>query len=564
MPEITALIRASLARHRWLLLAMVASIGVGVCIALITVLWFPGQSGEEVAIQVLFLTLMPAGIASIVLFDYGLDQDLILPESGCSHWILRMPIRAWKIAMVPVVLKSFWISGLWVLLVLFARAIGAPAIPVFTPCVVFSAISIWIMVISWRPFQSAFRRMALLLVAIPILYCALLGSFATSYLQSDQWRTVATVASVLLAISLYIGGAWFLIRSTQLARVSPGGITPAQRPRRPGPLSATPSHPADETPPIRYRSSLQALFYHDMQKTGEWIRRLYAIVVVPSIVIFALLIPMQAPSVVAALFLFGYFAGFAGSRAFANANANANSLPVYLATSPLSTKRLAWSRQIFPFVAALGTYLCILFLIAGWTCWESNRETWMQWAEAQSSSLGGTVAPTEIGLRLSTAIVLGVGILFLGRMAAFSWVGMTGRSWVALVVTIVASLAFLIPAMFALRWFLKQTDWESTQASLRYALTLLPTLIGGLLLAKAIVVVVVSIASTRQHLITAADLFRVSSRWAVLVVTLAVAFYLLLPYAFVTLTWCLAFMSLAIPLGRILALPLAVSWDRHR
>ncbi len=70
-----------------------------------------------------------------------------------------------------------------------------------------------------------------------------------------------------------------------------------------------------------------------------------------------------------------------------------------------------------------------------------------------------------IGIRISAAIVLGVGVLFLSRIAAFSWVSLTGRPWVSVTITILGSVAILIPFLTLLAWFLKQTDWESTEAS---------------------------------------------------------------------------------------------------
>ncbi len=337
-----------------------------------------GASRRSDRREPLFFSLMPAGIASIILFDYGLDQDLNLPDSSCSHWILRMPIQAWKIAAVPIALKSLWISAIWIIFVLVARSLDSPAIPLIMPCIVFSAVAVWIMVLSWRPFQSSFRRFALLVIAIPVLYCALVGAIAAPMIDAVQWRPLATLASVVAGIALYVGGIWTLVRSTQLARISPGGIIPGERSTRPRDadnaglrLNETP------LPTQHFRSKIDALFHHDYQRSRHWIRGLYAIMVLPTIVIFALFVPVHAASVIMALALFVYYAGFAGSRSFASNNFSSE-LPVYLAASPLSTKTLAWTRQLFPLVMGLITYGCILFLFAGWACWESNRAIWMQ------------------------------------------------------------------------------------------------------------------------------------------------------------------------------------------
>ncbi len=188
----------------------------------------------------------------------------------------------------------------------------------------------------------------------------------------------------------------------------------------------------------------------------------------------------------------------------------------------------------------------------------------MRWAEAQATAIGGAATPLAIGIRLSTAIVLGVGVMLLGRMAAFSWIGMTGRTWVVMVVTILLSLASMILFGIVLRWFMQQTDWESTHASAMRTLAMLPWLVGGLLLVKALLTFLIGYVSLSRHLITVTDLVRVIVPWTALTVGLGVVFYLLVPYPFATLTWCLALTALAIPLARVVALPLALSVDRHR
>ncbi len=88
---------------------------------------------------------------------------------------------------------------------------------------------------------------------------------------------------------------------------------------------------------------------------------------------------------------------------------------------------------------------------------------------------------------------------------------------------------------------------------------MLPWLVGGLLVIKTFAAVSVGIASLRERILSAKDVIRITLLWAALTGTLAFAFYVLLPYPFATLAWCFAFTALAIPLARILLLPLALS-----
>jgi hypothetical protein len=564
MPELAALFRLSIARHRWLLVGLSASVLTGVCVAIGWHTWSPGPAGDQVAMIALLLSLLPSGIAAIALFDYGLDQNLAQQQSGCNHWILRMPIDDWKIAMVPVILKSAWISGLWILFVSIARWMGYSPIPVLMPCIAFSAIGVWILVLSWRPVRHPLVRLAGLVLAAVVLYVALVGAIASPTIRQVEWRVPATIASGVACVSLYVGGVFCLIHSTYLARMNPGGIVPTEGTSRR--LASTANVSPDEAfgqSTRIYRNQAHALFWHDFQRSIPWIRTIYLIFVLPTIVLYASFVPFGGFGVVTALFLFAYWSGMAVSRTLESGEAS-RGMPVYLAASPLKTKTLAWTRQFFPMAVAFVTFSCVLVLFLGWGCWESNREAWMRWAQTQAESLNTSNEAFRIGVQLSIAVVLGVGVFALGRIAAFWWVGLTGRPWISIVVTLVTSLGLLVPLGFALSWFLKQKDWESTQASALYFLSWLPWLIGAGLIGKAVLAFAVSVESWRRGLVSAGELLCVCLIWTTLTVTLAICFELLLPYRFITLRWCLAITALVIPLGRILVMPLALSMDRHR
>jgi hypothetical protein len=174
------------------------------------------------------------------------------------------------------------------------------------------------------------------------------------------------------------------------------------------------------------------------------------------------------------------------------------------------------------------------------------------------------LSSTEVGVRLSAAILLAVGVAFLSRLAAFAWITLTGRTWVGVFVTILSAMIVLVPFMITLRWFLAQSDWDSTRSSALHALSYLPWLVGVLLIVKTLVSTVVSVTSIKQGLLTRSDLMRAILAWASITAIVAGIFYLLLPYPFATFGWCLALTALAIPLARVLGIPLALSWNRHR
>ena len=122
MAETLALTRFCVLRYWKWTAFLAASVLFGV-VSSATAMQFSGRIGENfVGFAVLF-TFLPAAFFALALFDYGGLSALESGQSGCSHWILRMPIHSWKIALVPIVLKTLWIVGLWFAFLLTIRLV---------------------------------------------------------------------------------------------------------------------------------------------------------------------------------------------------------------------------------------------------------------------------------------------------------------------------------------------------------------------------------------------------------------------------------------------------------
>ena len=122
------------------------------------------------ALPVLIILLLPVAAFSLGLFDLGNSQDLMGGESGYSHWLLRMPIANWKLATVPIVLRTLWIGLGWYLFTLTTRQLSGIALPVWSLAAVFSAMGAWASVITWRPFRSGRWRVAMTLTTGILLF----------------------------------------------------------------------------------------------------------------------------------------------------------------------------------------------------------------------------------------------------------------------------------------------------------------------------------------------------------------------------------------------------------
>ena len=120
------------------------------------------------------------------------------------------------------------------------------------------------------------------------------------------------------------------------------------------------------------------------------------------------------------------------------------------------------------------------------------------------------------------------------------------------------------PIIFFLRWFLSQTDWETTKQSAMEAATYIPDLAISLLLTKLALVVMIGGLGLRRKVINVYDLLATLIIWFTLVALFSVIFHHLIPHDLASLKNCAITMTLAIPLSRWLGLPLAVAWNRHR
>lgn len=559
MSETVALFRIAIASNRLLLSVLLISLGLAQVAALLTMVVGP-DSGAEISLACLYFVLLPAVIASIVLFDYRDNGDMNLPESGCSHWLLRTPVRAWKIAIVPVVLRTAWVFGLWLMFAIaMSRVEFDGELPLIAPPVSLAAAAIWVLVIAWRPFRSGWRRLAALAFAVPLLYLCFAATFAAPNLNQVEWRPIAIPLSIGLAFGLYLAGVWVAIRSVALARTCTMGLIPAHGRGLSGDGSI-----AGNSDVRLFRGARHALIHHDWIKSWQMIRRVTLLFVAPGIVAATLLLPLHIVSLVVVLVAFAEFAVVTAWSA-ASAEPTTPALAPYLAASPLRSATIAWSRMVAMLMISAAVYSMIMLVFAGWACWPENRLIWSQWAADRLADLDhSSLSATNVGIRWSIVIVFGWAAFFISRQAAYIWIPMAGRVWLTVTMTGISGLFYFTPVVIGLRWFMQQTDWETTKASALGYLQLLPIVVAGLLVLKLVAVVISIIALNRQRLANKRELVQVVSIWALITLLIATSLALLIPDPRVTLVWCLAVTALMAPLTRVNALPLAVAWDRHR
>jgi hypothetical protein len=305
------------------------------------------------------------------------------------------------------------------------------------------------------------------------------------------------------------------------------------------------------------------LVYHDWIKSRKLIRNVFILAVIPTIIGVSLFLPLHVGVLVVVLIAFADFAAVAALGAGAK-TPTASALPPYVSASPLRTATIAWSRMVAMLAIAAGIFFCILLVFAGWACWPENREIWFQWAEDRAATMGGSAVAFTVGVRWSVVIVFASAIVLLGRLAAYMWISLAGRTWVTMLMAVVSGLVYLTPVGVVLRWFMAQTEWETARTSALSYLPIVPVFIAGFLVLKGISVIASVIAVTRKRVATNSEVIRVAAIWTVMTLSVSGAMMMLVPDSRVTFLWCLAVTSLVIPLSRVIVLPLALAWDRHR
>ncbi len=379
-----------------------------------------------------------AGLAALRLFHFGNRADMRNAESDCNDWLLRMPVDSWKIAIVPIVVKTSWIALFWsiwiyVLSDLMSTDLRQP-IPYIGPIVAVSAASIWIMMLMWRPFRSGPWRMAVLIPSVILLYAMCTNAFVVVMAPSDLRMSLHTKAALqFIPVVVYFFASGMAIQSVYLARTNINGIVPELSRNR----DAGRAVGGDRV--IEYSSKAWALAHHDWLSARLWIFKVFLIGVVPLAIAISPL-PL-GPMIICEFLLFGCCASAADSRIGANLQ-QPMQFPAYLAAKPIDTAAVAWTRLVLCVFVSSITLSYILLLFALSASWEGHREIWMKWSANRAVAID-SIDVVGVVLRWSAAIFVATFVTIIGLINSFHWVNMYGRQWLSLAVMVLVGAAVL-------------------------------------------------------------------------------------------------------------------------
>lgn len=523
----------------------------------------------------MFFVMLPAGAWGIFLLDFTDDGSVSERGSGFSHWLFRMPIETWKLAAVPIVIKTCWIVSVWFVFTLCCRNLGAQGWWMMALAVPASCIGIWVFALNWMSTRWRYSKIAFVFLLLPTSFAAIGCSVSAMIPPRPGYAIAAVVAVSVVIYGLSVVVAYRLLK---VARVNAAGIilplgdsartigheVGTEDPLGSSVRAAKPGGKGEANHPRTHASASAALTWHDLEKSHSFRLKLLLMVVLPGAICGAMLGAFSGTIVVLSLGFIWLSAAASSSIAASCQRGQSTTLPPYVVASPLTSPQIAWSQM-----KASARTTSMIFLVLAITCLilcidSGRRAQWEHWAEGVASLPSVSGGAMEVGLQYSAAWLVGLVVLMIVMPLHTEWISMSGRQWVAILVGAIAGCLVFGSVSAVLGWFLVQTDYDSAWENARWWQQWLPHLVLGLCAMKLVVTAIVTTKLAQSSLLTAKFQLLIFVAWGLAALALATIFYFLIPDTRVEFLACLIVVGLLLPLSSIQAMPLSVHWNRHR
>jgi hypothetical protein len=505
---------------------------------------FPAGSFDPGTVVRLTMPLWFLGPLLLGVGSLAEHADLAVRESGYPRRLLTRPLRTLELVAWPLSLGAAAVAGYWLVLGgLVLRPADLP-VPVLWPAVFAAALLTWTQALIWFPFPLPFLR---LIVALPVLGALIVGAMLG----------LAGDVSPALLLAVYAGliPPGYLVAVVGVARARRGD-TPVWswlpfRQRARG-AAAAPWRP--------FASPAAALFWLEWRRNGYLLPLMVGLVLLPLLPLQALVGDPRDADWQAGVFLVcvvvfpPLLAGVAGAS-LGNGHPwsrQVSLLPAFIAARPVTSAELIAVKLRVAARATLVTWVLVVLAILAI----------LPFSPAGAVLIRGTGRLIETqgvqGGVLLLLIVLGLVALTAKAFLNQLWIGLTGRTWVLLAVT----LAF-IAGMTAVGLV---GDWVAPRPEAQAALLdAVPWVIVLVLALKLGAGLLVARALLRRGLVPPRTLARCAVAWVVAAGALfGLAFWLTPPEVYSPPVVGCAAVVLGLPLVRLGLAPLALDWNRHR
>lgn len=531
-------------RHRWGLIAVVCYL-----LALATLKLLALASGKPAPFDdehsFAFVVVVPLGMAFMyfmALFSFGYSGDVGGRQSMYPARMFTLPVTSGALAGWPMLYGTAAMAVMW----LATRFLGVwPSgirRPLFWPAIMAAAILAWTQALAWMPYPIPGLRVIvtlLLLVSIDVVV------FLAMYFETSE-----PVMLCILAPHLPLA---YLVARLAVVRARRGDVPDGRS------VFTSIGRMIDLLPRRRdhFPSAASAQAWFEWRRHGRALPALVGILLpfeLALLFLFSDTPVLVGETLLGVLFTPPFVAVFVAAtiRTPNLDGGDSYGLTPFMATRPLTSVSLVTTKLKVTLWSTLATWLLVIVAIS------------------LALRLSGTSAVAVDGGHQLIEIVgkpraVVMGLLALSALVASTWkqlvqslyIGMSGRAWLVKG-SVFATLSLLTLIVVLSDWVLRHgtliaTLWDA-----------IPWILAVLVCCKISAAAWIAVRLHDSRLLSDRTLVGGALCWDVAVLALYGLFVWLLP-TLLFRTYLLALVAiLAIPLARVSAAPLALSWNRHR
>ena len=506
----------------------------------------PGQHfTEDNPWGVAFVTALPtsASIAYfLAVFSFGLSGDVAARESMFPARMFTLPVTSAQLALWPMLYGTAAMAVLWLAIRLLAIWPAAFNVPVAWPALFGAVLLAWIQALTWMPYALRGLRV---LVAILWLTMIAFGYSLAIHFKAPEHVMLALLAPHLPLAYLIARRAVARARCsdlpdwrdtlTRLGRIA--DLLPVRRGHFPSPASAQ--------------------VWFEWRRHGRSLPLLVGILLPFQLALVFLFnhVPHLVMEVLIAVLLTAPFMAMfvaATVRKSSRDGSDSYELSTFVATRPMSSVALVSAKIQVTIWSTLAAWALVLsatpLALYLSDCWGLVTDLARQLVDV-----------------VGTARAITIGMLGLVALVTTTWkqlvqslyVGLSGRAWLVKGSAFLA-LALLFVVVPVGKWVIGTSEvlvalWDA-----------LPWILTVLVCVKMVAATWIVIRLRDTRLLSGRTLIAGATCWATVVVALLGLLVWLVPTTLLKGHVLALVAILAVPLARLSAAPLALSWNRHR
>jgi hypothetical protein len=397
------------------------------------------------------------------------------------------------------------------------------------------------------------------LALLPLVLLAFLAAWVQNVwrIQSAGW--IFAAASLLWTLAAYAFG----VRGLARARCGEGSDW-FQRQLERGKYWAACWTAARRDTRTAFRSATAAQLWHEWRRNGRYLPAMCLFIGVPLVALMCSTIirgdtsgrlMIGSTMVTPAMLGFAIFLGMPLMFSMLVAGGmgkfdvwGKEAMASFFAVRPMSNWRFVLIKMGGAALSVLAAWVVALTCFAVWACVEASP------LNTHASIVRNVFSQSSYREVFGVVLLLIVFVVITwANIVAGMWISLAGRTRLALAIG-VAWMTFIAAAMAVGAWVYRHPDLQTQ------LWTLLPWLLGCFLLLKACAAVGVTVVLRKRRTVEMPGLGRLFLGWIAIVAGL-----LLSAWYFTPLTWTMAAGIIAyVPLARLAAAPLALSFNRHR